>query len=47
MSLDKITKVVLDVKCLLAFNTEVNVNKAGASENSDQRFGCPCQRWGF
>ena len=47
MSLDKIRKVVFDVKCLLAFNTEVNVNKAGASENSDQRFGRPCQRWGF
>ena len=47
MSLDKITKVVFDVKCLLAFVTKVNINKAGASENSDQRFGRPCQRWGF
>ena len=49
MSLDKITKLVFDVKCLLlAFAvTGVNVNKAGASENSDQRFGRPCQRWGF
>jgi hypothetical protein len=30
MSLDKITKLVFDVKCLLASTTGVNVNKAGA-----------------
>ena len=30
MCLDKITKLVFDVKCLLAFTAGVSVNKAGA-----------------
>ena len=45
MSLDKITKVVLDVKFVLASDIGATINKAGAVKIVIKV--CPCQRWGF
>ena len=45
MSLDKITKVVLDVKCVLSSTIGALVNEAGAVKTVIKP--CPCQRWGF
>ena len=45
MSLEKITKIVLDVKFVLASNSGAIINKAGAVTIVIEF--CSCQRWGF